>query len=307
MDISFLLLICLLLIKFASSTNNYVSLAAGSSAHGTYYGDGGQATLAGFSNPVGLWGNTNGEYYVADKDSQTVRKVATTGIISAFAGNSAGSGNTGDNGAATSARLSSPFGVVGSSTGIVFIADTSNNAIRQVSTTGIMTTVFGSVSTSGHAGDGGKATSATLSQPRSMWVDSNNNYLYVSDYGNNAIRRMDLSTSIVTVLVNSAYGGTSGGDGGAATSAVIRNPFGIYGDGSTLVYVAENGNFKIRAFTTTTNLITTAAGTGTITAYYGDTPATSASFVKPQGVWGDTNGNVFITDVKNNLLLSVCS
>ena len=160
------------------------------------------------------------------------------------------------------------------SSGNVFIADTQNNRIREVvKSTGTIITVAGT-GPSGYNGDNIAATSAMLSVPYAVAVDSSGN-LYIADGFNNRIREVVKSTgNIITIAGNGTSGFT--GDGGPATSAEINMPEGVAVDGSGNVFFSDEGNQRIREVVKATGVITTVAGNGA-GGYSGDGgPATSA-------------------------------
>jgi hypothetical protein len=130
-----------------------------------------------------------GNLYIADTSNNVIRKVTTAGIITTVVGSGA-KGYSGDNGAATSAKLNYPEDVVFDSAGNLYIADTSNNVIRKVTTAGIISTVAGN-GVAGFSGDGGSPTAAQLSFPRDLAVDAKGS-LFIVDNNNGRIR---LSTS----------------------------------------------------------------------------------------------------------------
>ena len=162
-------------------------------------GDGGPATSAELSYPSGVAVDTAGNIYIADSTNNRIRKVAaSTGDISTVAGNGT-AGYSGDGGAATSAELSNPIGVVVDAAGNIYIADEVNNRIREVTaSTGIITTVAGD-GTRGYSGDGGAATSAELYYPFGVSVDAAGN-IYIADYGNARVRKVTASTGIITTV-----------------------------------------------------------------------------------------------------------
>ena len=172
------------------------------------------------SVPVGIVSDASGNLYIADW-SGLVWRISSTGSITKFAGGgpNAGAGLVGDGGPATNAILSYPTGVAVDSAGNVYIADTAHDRIRKVSGATI-TTVAGPGSTNGTLGDGGPATSATLSSPAAIALDATGN-LYIADTGHNRIRRVSLDGSISTVAGNGSASGALG-DGGPATQ---REPF----------------------------------------------------------------------------------
>ena len=262
-------------------------------------GDGGAATSAQLSNPDGVSVDISGNVYIADKYNSKIRKVTSAGIITTIAGTGV-QGSSGDGGAATSAQLYSPFGVSVDVSGNVYIADTYNHEIRMVTRTGIITTIAGT-GTYGDSGDGGAATSAQLNYPHGVSVDVSGN-VYIADYNNHKIR-MVTSRGIITTIAGTGVQGSSG-DGGAATSAQLMDPYGISVDISGNVYIADKFNHKIR-MVTSAGIITTIAGTGA----YGDSgdggAATSAQLVSPFGVSVDISGNVYIADRGNNKIRMV--
>jgi streptogramin lyase len=154
---------------------------------GGYSGDSGVATSAELNSPFGVAVDASSNLYIADSGNNRIRKVAaSTGIITTTAGNGT-AGYSGDSGAATSAALYSPFGVAVDASGNIYIADTYNLVIRTVTaSTGIITTVAGN-GTAGSTGDGGAASSAELSYPTGVVVDSLGNF-YIADYNNNKVR-----------------------------------------------------------------------------------------------------------------------
>lgn len=179
-----------------------------------------------------------GSFVVADGNNNVVRKVDTSGTITTIAGTGA-AGYTGDGGAATSATLNGPVGIATDAAGDVLIPDYANNVVRKVDTTGIITTFAGN-GTGGFAGDGGLAVNAQLSGPVGVLADSAGE-VFVSDQLNYRIRKIDSTGTITTV----AGGGNAfPGDGGPATAASIRLPYGmsVAPNNSDLLFVDHFGN-----------------------------------------------------------------
>jgi len=280
------------------NTSGIISTVAGNGTAG-YSGDGGAATAAQLSNPFSVAVGSTGNIYIADGSNNRIRKVNTSGIISTVAGNGT-AGYSGDGGAATAASLSSPYGVAVDSAGNIYIADRSNNRIRKVNTSGIISTVAGNGAL-GYSGDGGAATAAQLSSPHRVTVDSSGN-IYIADTGNYRIRKVNTSGIISTVAGNGTQGYS--GDGGAATAAQINNPYGVAVDSAGNIYIADNGNKRIRKVNTS-GIISTVAGNGT-GGYLGDGGvATAAQLNNPYGVTVDNNGNIYIADTSNRRIRKV--
>jgi sugar lactone lactonase YvrE len=225
-------------------TNGIITTVAGNGVLG-YSGDGGPATNASLhlapGAPCGVALDAVGNLYIGDAGNNRIRKVDTKGIITTIAGNGS-SGYSGDGGTATNASLSSPSGVVFDPAGSLYIADQANNRVRKVDTNGIITTVAGNGSAT-FAGDGGAATNASLYAPSGLASDGAGN-LYISDEFNNRIRNLDNNGIITTVAGNGSE--AYGGDGGAAVSASLFQPIGLCFDAAGNLYIADEGNNRIR-------------------------------------------------------------
>ncbi len=280
------------------SAGGTITTVAGSGAT-VYFGDSGPATSASLSNPSGVVVDGGGNLYIADPNNNRIRKVSAGGTISTVAGNGI-YGFSGDGGPAASASLSFPFGVATDGGGNLYIADSNNNRIRKVSAEGTITTVAGN-GAAGFSGDGGPAISASFSFPIGVAVDSGGN-LYIADLYNHRIRKVSAGGTITTVAGNGIYGFS--GDGGPATSASLLYPYGLAVDGSGNLYIADDSNQRIRKVSAG-GTITTVAGNGT-TGFSGDGgPATSASFLHPEGVAVDGSGNLYIADSNNRRIRKV--
>ncbi|MBZ5630101.1 MAG: hypothetical protein LAO06_14675, partial [Acidobacteriia bacterium] len=261
-----------------------ITTVAGNGTAG-YGGNGGPATSAELDLPFGVALDSAGNLFIADRGNARIRKVDASGTVTTVAGNGA-YGYSGDNGPATSAALNNPWGVAVDSAGNLFIADTGNQRIRKVSTSGTITTVAGN-GTQGYSGDNGPATSAELNYPIGVAVDSAGN-LYIADTYNDRIRKVDASGTITTVAGNGTQGYS--GDNGPATSAELYYPYSVAVDSAGNLYIVDSWNHGIRKVDAS-GTITTVAGNGT-QGYSGDnTPATSAELNTPYGVAVDSAGN----------------
>jgi uncharacterized protein (TIGR03437 family) len=300
---------------FADSENSRVRkvsdgiivTVAGNGTFG-FSGDKGSATSAALNNPLGVALDTSGNLYIADHDNNRVRKVSTNGVITTVAG-SGTQGFSGDGGLATAAQLNGPSGVAVDSSGNLYIADTDNDRVREVSN-GAITTVAGNGVPGpsngipggrpygGFSGDGGPAIDAQMSSPTAVAVDRAGNF-YISDYDNNRIRKVS-NGIIATVAGNGPNGGISGfgGDGGPATSAQLNEPWGIATDSAGDLYIADAGNQRIRRVSS--GVITTIAGDG-MPAYSGDNgPAVNAGLNGPTGIAVDSLGIIYVSDTRNS-------
>lgn len=239
--------------------------------------------------------DASGFLYVADKGNQRVRKVVN-GIINTVAGNGK-TGYAGDGGAALSATLNQPSGLVVDGAGDIYIADFGNNVIRKVSVSGVITTIAGN-GTPGYSGDGGTALSAQLNGPLGLALDASGN-LYIADSRNSVVRIVTPTGTINTFAGNGAIGYS--GDGGLAAMAQLATPVGLAVDSSGNVYISDSGVSVVR-MVTPAGLIVTIAGNGS-SGYSGDAgPATQATFNSVAGIALDPVGDVYVADSGNNAI-----
>ncbi|HYA24335.1 MAG TPA: Ig-like domain repeat protein [Terriglobales bacterium] len=284
-----------------------------------YCGDNGPATLASLWLPSDVFADSAGNVYIADTLDNAIRKVnVQTGIISTVAGDhiSFSAGSSGDGGPATSALLNGPSGVSVDSQGDIFIADTNNNRIREVTiSNGLINTIAGN-GTAGYSGDGASATSAELNHPAGVSVDAAGN-IYIVDGsgsagGNNVIRMVNTKGTISTVAGNFAEGPGYSGDGGTATQAQLSSPYAAFVDFLGNLFIADSQNAVIRVANLSTGMntvggvpiaagnINTVVGQATIPGFSGDNgTALSAQLHQPLGMRSDLAGNLYIADRLN--------
>jgi len=265
-----------------------ISTVAGNGTQG-YSGDGGAATSAELNQPIGVALDTSGGLYIADSFNNRIRKVTAAGVISTVAGNGT-FGYSGDGGPATSAELADSSGVAVDSSGTIYIADWQTERVRKVTPAGIISTAAGNGAggTGGfgaYSGDGGAATSAELSEPVGVTVDSSGN-LYIADLANNRIRKVTYQTAFVTSTTvaaspNPSTGGqavtftaTVTGSGGTPTGTVT------FYDSTTSLGIGTLNGSGVATFT----ISSLASGPHTITAVYtGDAnfgPSTSGAVIE---------------------------
>ena len=281
-----------------------LTIVAGNGTSG-FSGDGGPATSAALYFPLGVFADSSGNIFIADTSNQRIREViAATGVIQTVAGNGT-NGFSGDGGPATAAQLSNPGSIFVDGSGNIFIADSSNDRIREVvATTGSIQTVAGN-GTYGFGGDDGPATGAALAGPSGMFVDTSGN-IFIADEGNQRIREVIAATGTIQTIAGTGNYGFSG-DGGLATSASFRNLSGLSLDASGNIFIADRDNNRIREVLATTGIIQTVAGTGNY-GFSGDGgPATSAALNLPDGIFTDSGANIFIPDTGNNRIREVAS
>ena len=261
-------------------------------------GNGGPALAATFRNPNMTVADNTSSIYIADTSNNVIRKYQLS-TISLYAGTGI-AGSTGDGGVATSAKLAEPYGVAINSSNDLYITDTSNCVIRAVnSVSGIITKYAGSY-TKGFSGDGSLATSATLNYPRGLAFDPQNN-LYICDTGNKRIRRIDVTTGIISTIAGNGVEGFSG-TSTSAFLAALSSPTGITTDLNGNLYIADTNNNCIRFVNVQTGNIATVAGQPPRGGYLGNnTFATSALLSSPsQLAFDKASGFIYIADDGNS-------
>ena len=222
--------------------------------------------------------------------------------ISTIAGTSAG--YSGD-GSATAAELNHPNRVALDTAGNLYIADSENNVVRKVSTTGTISTVAGN-GTAGYTGDGGAATSAELNGPVDVAVDSAGN-LYICDNGNDVIRKVAAGSGTITTYAGNSQSTTYGTGGpGPATSVALGNPAGIAVDAAGNLYIAEPLISLVRVVPPSGTISLFAGGMGN--GFSGDGgPATQAAFNNVRSVSVDAAGNVYVCDCGNGRIRKIAT
>jgi len=268
-----------------------------------YGGDGGIATDAALNFPEGLCLDDTGNILIADSDNSRIRKInKNTGCITTIVG-VADSGYNGDGILAINAKLYLPMSVRVDDTGNVYIADGFNSRVRKVTAaTGIINTIAGN-GIAGYSGDGGQATAAKIYWPSGLCLDKKGN-LYIADYVNYVIRKMNLSTGIITTFAGNGTQGYSG-DGGPATQAQLYSGVQVFADSIGNIYIADEWNNVIRKVDVSTNVITTIAGTG-VAGYSGDNGiATNAMLNEPVGLFIDSAQNIYFTQYLNGAVRKI--
>ncbi len=264
-----------------------------------YTGDGGPAPLAQMRHPYGVATDCNGNTYIADYENNAIRKIDPFGIISTFAG-ATGFGYRGDGGQARFALLNRPIAVATDNAGNVYITDQNNFAIRKVNAAGVISTVAGT-GINGYTGDGGPATNARISYAVGIKTDAAGN-LYIADYLNSAIRKVNPAGIITTIAGTGASGNT--GNGGPATAARINNPRDVAADAAGNVYITDYDNHCIRKVNTA-GIISRFAGNDTAGYTGNGGPATAARLNFPYGITTDAAGNVYFAELRNHVVRKV--
>jgi hypothetical protein len=275
-----------------------VSLLAGDPASpGTTGATNGIGTVARFNNPFGVVTDGAGNLYVADITNNEIRKIVIASkTVSLLAGSTATTAGHAD-GTGTTATFNAPIGLAMDGSGNLYVADYMNNEIRQVVVaTGVVTTFAGATSSGSVNGVG---TAARFNQPRGIAYDGAGS-LYVTDYVNNEIRKIDIATATVSTFAGTTAIGSTDATG---TAARFDNPYGIcYSSGN--LYVTDYNNYTIRKIVVASAAVTTLAGfpgaQGTING-----AGTNAQFNDPKGIATNGSGTLYVTDQASDLIRSI--
>ena len=264
-----------------------------------YAGDGGPARNALLNEPFMCAFDTQGNLYVAEAMNHCVRRIDyRTGVISTVAGIGT-PGYAGDGGPATRATLNQPYSLQIDSRGDIYIVDRLNAVIRKVeATTGRITTVAGT-GEPGSSGDGGPGLRAQLREPNDCFLDGRGGLL-IADIQDQRIRRLDLTTGIMTTFAGNGDKARAG-DGRMATAASILGARAVCMDQRGNTYICEregNGIRKVDA----SGIMSTIAGTGE-RGYSGDGgPARTATWGAPKAIRCDQHGNLLVVDTENHAI-----
>jgi len=281
-------------IRKVDTTGNITTIA-GTGTQG-FSGDAGPGAAATLDSPQGLALDSANNLYIADTHNHRIRKLnLTTGIITTIAGTTPGF--SGDGASAISAQLNLPTALALDAAGNLYLADTGNHRIRKSTmATGIITTIAGT-GTQGYSGDASLALSAAIDSPTGLALDSANN-LYLADTHNHRIRKLNLTTGIITTIAGTGQPGFSG-DTASASTATLALPHGLTTDSTGNLYLADTANHRIRRIDAVTGMITTIVGDGT-QAFSGDNgPPTAASLDSPTATSLSPANNLTLSDTGN--------
>jgi sugar lactone lactonase YvrE len=313
------------LLRGVKASDSTILTITGQPEFDGYFGNGISATGATIKNNAvintnNVWLDSAGNGYLADTDNCVVRKIDTSGIITTIAGtvpvvpdpinapffSVPQCGFAGAGGPALSAKLGKITGVAADSAGNVYFADSTNNVIW----------VLWKATTTSPARTGGNvyivSTGTTLNSPTGMFVDSYGN-VYFADTNRHVIRQISAATGTLTVFAGTDGSAGFSPDGTAATSAQLKNPFGVFVDGAGNVFISDTGNNVIREVPfadgggKTKGSIYTVVGTSTA-GFNGDgIPAKTAEINSPQGLAQGPANSLYFSDSANNRVRSVAN
>ncbi|MDB5003916.1 MAG: hypothetical protein JWQ34_2141 [Mucilaginibacter sp.] len=212
---------------------------------------------ASFANPIGITVDPAGNTFIADANNNAIRKIYPSGLVTTFAG---GNGAGFADGTGAAAKFNYPTGLASDKNGNIYVADFSNNAIRKITTSGVVTTI----------------TNTGLNLPYGLAIDGTNNII-VTDTYNNMIKKVT-QAGVITIIAGN--GGSSLTDG-LGTAASFYLPYGVVLDNDGNIYVTDRNNNAIRKIT---------AGGAVTTINHG------ININKPTGITIDSNGNLYITN-----------
>jgi len=293
----FSLLIIFSTIFYLTNQAQIVNTVAGS------YSDGRLAINTPIYRPEGVAIDSLGNIYIADFFNHKIKKVnINTGIITTIAGvgNAFGIGQGGNsyysgsnNVVAITATITKPYCVKLDGSGNLYFTENYGRTIRKLNlNTGILSIIAGN-GTYGFGGDGGAATAASISAT-DLAFDTLGN-LYIADGNNHRIRKITISTGIISTVAGNGINGF-GGDSVIATSTNLNSPNGIAFDAQGNLYISDCNNHRIRKVNANNGLISTIAGNGIAGFGFGNVPAISANLNYPSGIAFDSLGNLYISD-----------
>jgi hypothetical protein len=277
--------------------NGLITTIAGTGVEG-YSGDSGPAGIAQLNHPIKIAIDTGNDIFILDYANNVIRKIeAKTGTITTFAGSTQSGGFSGDGGLATNAKFYVPLDIALDKAGNLYIADFLNYRVRKINrSTGIISTIAGNGSGQ-YNGDNISATLAGM-QPISVAVDSNN-ILYISDFNNYRIRKVNQQTGLITTIAGTGVQGENG-DNGNANAAQLNSVVSLKLDKLQNIYLTDQQSNVIRKIDANSNIITRVAGSGE-QGYNGDGfQANEAMFYSPQNCAISDSNDVYIADRGNN-------
>ncbi|WP_345209963.1 NHL repeat-containing protein [Mucilaginibacter gynuensis] len=257
-----------------------VTTLAGTGTLGFVNGDAASAQFYAASASVA---DAAGNIYVADRGNNLIRKIATDGTVSTFAGY--GIAGYGD-GTGVNAYFNTPSGIAIDAAGNLYVADTGNNLIRKITPEGVVTTLAG-IRTAGYVNATG--TAAYFNKPTGIAVDNKGN-IFVAEALNNVIRKID-----VNLLVSTYAGGQS-------ATGLVGSPVALSIDGTGNLYIADSGGRILRIGTD--KVLSVVAGTAGV-AGFADGDGSTAAFNSPQGIATDAAGNIYVADYANQRIRKI--
>jgi streptogramin lyase len=260
-------------------------------------GDGGPAAKAMISEIYGICRSPDGALYVCDTDNHQIRKVAPDGTLSLYAGTGS-MGYSGDNGPALEAELNEPYEIRFDRAGNLFFVDMGDNCVRRIDGKSRVITTVAGTGKAGFSGDGGPATAATFNQPHSIALDPRGN-LYVCDIANNRIRKIDMSSGVITTFAGTGKKSATP-DGAKIDGAPLNGPRAIDFDKAGNLWLALREGNAVYKLDSAEGTIHHVAGTGAKGFSGNGGPAIGATLSGPKGLSVGPDGNVYLADTESH-------
>lgn len=249
----------------------------------TYQGNGWVSTISlsgvttTLNTPTGITRDASGNLIVCDRDNHRILKITTAGVTTVLAG----SGIAGfSNGTGTAAQFDQPYSIVGDASGNFYVSDRMNNAIRKITSAGVVTTLAGN---GAGASVDGTGAAASFAEPLGIALTSTGN-LYVIDYATQKIRKITMAGVVTTVVTG-------------------YMAFGLVADASNVIYFTNYFQNRIYKFTEGSNTPVLVAGD--ITPGSADGTGAAARFTTPAGICVDASGNLYVTEIGNHRIRKI--
>ncbi len=255
----------------------------------------GTGSNARFYRPYGAAADKNGNVFVSDTYNHTIRKITAAGVVTTFAGLAENAGS--DDGTGSAARFNQPDGLAVDNSGNVYVGDSGNHTIRQISRSGDVTTLAGLAGNPGSFD--GTGSGARFNSPSGVAVDNNGN-VYVADSLNYTIRKVSSSGAVTTLA---GLAGNPGSIDGTGSGARFYYPAGLTRDGSGNLYTSDYKNNTVRKITSA-GVVTTVAGLAGVQGS-NDGTGSNARFSLPDGIAVGADGNVYVADSGNHIIRRV--
>ena len=292
-----LLVSAVIMVPVAPAAEWTVVTVAGTGVAG-FSGDGGPATEAQINNPFGVVRGPDGALWFCEYSGQRIRRIAPDGTLSTYAGTGT-RGFAGDGGPASEASFNLPHEIRFDAAGNLYVADMANQVIRRIDgKTKIITTIAGVPGRKGYTGDGGPAVEATLNSPHSIQFGPEGD-LYICDVSNHAIRRLNMSTGMISTFAGTGKPGQTP-DGSPIAGTPLNNPRSLDFDRDGHLWLVTREGNQVFKFDLKANRIHHIAGTGAsgFTGHGG--PAKEATLSGPKGIAIDGDGNVWLADTESH-------
>jgi sugar lactone lactonase YvrE len=277
------------------TTGGAVSIFAGTT--GNAGSTDGAGSAARFNQPGGLALDATGNLFVADTGNATIRKITSSGVVTTLAGDATARGNV--DGTGNAARFNHPIGLAIDSAGNLYVADTFTDTVRKITPAGAVSTLAGSNAVTGSTDGSGSA--ARFNNPSGVTADASG-IVYVTDTGNNTIRKITADGTVTTLA---GLPGVSGSTDGTGSAAFFSQPTNLAIDVNGNLYVADTGNALIRRVTSSGGVSLLAGVPGI--AGLSDGVGLDALFDQPHGLVLDGNGNLLVADTGNAALRKIAT